>query len=298
MLAVPREGCMGIVWEPEILPGQALVKLKYIRDEKSPTGVRKLSHSFNQYDQYLTELKELGLHSVILPGIEGCLMPHEACRGYKPNARLYRAGMHRIAPLFDAFAAAGISLDGISLTASRSAGQAGEKSDYDLVVVAGAKQARALREHLFTLYHRQKIVLPEDSGTWQHFARQTGRPAHLLVEEGRYIDSFIISASDPLKCSLIFVHPQDVLEPLSNVAPCSRAVFRGRVIDADLAPYKRSRYRVRAEQGRVVSVVSWHKFANLLQEGDTVEVGGTYDPERECLYQICSVRDFVRLSQA
>jgi len=295
MLVVPREGCMGIVWEPEILPGQALVKLKYVHDGSSPVGLRKLSHSFHEYERYLAELETLGLRSTILPGIEGCLMPHGACLGFKPAARLYRAGLSRIAPLFEAFTAAGISLSQVSLTASQSAGHAGEKSDYDLVVVADADRVRALRGHLLSLFRSQKIVLPENSSTWHHLRHQTGREPQTLVQEGRYIDSFLIPAAGDVKCSLIFVHPQDQFEPLEPAGVKSRATFRGRVFDAALAPCKRSRYRLQTDAGQAVRVVSWHKLSNLLQEGDSVEVAGTYDPARETLYQICSVRDFVHL---
>lgn len=295
MLVVPKPGFMGIVWEPEILPGKALVKLKYIEDSTAANGVRKFYHSLHEYDKYVEEIKKYGLHSELMPGIDVSILDHEDCLGYKPACSIFRADFKKIVPIINCFTSAGISVSDLKLTGSYSAGHALTDSDYDIIVNTTENKIRHLKNELIKLYLKKKIVVPENSSTWKYLKKYTGMTHEEIIKDRKYIDSFLIPESDDLKCSLIFVNPESSNFQINGSSKKERKTFRGTLVNDKKAPYKRSCYTLKTDKGETVNVVSWHKVSNLLKRGDYIEIKGAFDAGNKTLYQINSKKDSVKI---
>ncbi len=295
MLVMPKPDIMGIVWEPEILTGTALVKIKYKRNFDQQFSITRFSHSFHQYQQYGGELLAHGLGTELFPGTQVCLLPHGDCCGYKPAARLHKAGFNRILPIYEALTVSGLTCDDLRLTASYAAGHAGPNSDYDIIVTATPAQILSLRNQLKILYEAGRITLPTNSSTWGRLSHWTNIPPEDLMMDGRFSESFVIPESGGLKCSLIYDPPVHIPLRLTNCQDFQRETFQGRVTDAQCAMYKRACSLIATSDHKTITLLSWHKVANTLKEGDIVVISGSYDEANGVLYQMDSERDFIQI---
>ncbi len=273
---------LSVVWAGEWQPGIALLKMKYdataANDPLDPTG--KLPHSFTHYSEYLKALRDKLDTSTMPWGEPAYLVPHEKIQGRLPRLPLRSTDLARqtidpegLQPVLGLLDQAGISIDQAYLTCSWIVGMAKPESDFDIAIEADSDQIRALRKVIHQAFSAGKLTPPYGSSTWTRLA-DTGKTPEALVQEGRFLETFGVKSQDcHTSCSLIYLRPGP--EPIYfPVAPESEGVARwqGIVIDDAETSYKPGKYVVKTEDGRELSVQSWHKWSGLIKEGDRVVI--------------------------
>jgi len=285
-----KNGAIALVWDPNLLPGKSLAKIKYAPPQEGFR--RKLAHSFTESIRYESELIESGWARPTGFGPLACLLSAEDMTGIYPS-RLQSDSLPALAPVLDVTSAAGIPPDRITVTGSRALGIATPDSDFDLLIQASPEEIEALRHSVLSLVSLGKATIPELSGTWKLLSQAFPGGATSILSQYRFAETFALGS---LRVAVI-------LTPTVTQPPVLTGKFQflghkaihGKVIAAAYAPYKRATFLLRESDGREVSVYSYHKLANLVREGDKlalrgweVETGG-----RHCLIQLALHRDNV-----
>lgn len=262
---------VGLVWDEAFAPAVALAKIKYA---ERPDGLwDKLPHAFTEAAAYRRELADLRRAAPGLPGL--ATVPANVGEKSKVRFRNPVPLPRAEAELFgrELFAPAGIDAGaGVLLTGSRALGMDRPGSDWDLVVQASPEAVAALHARVAELVAAGKAAVPEESGSVRLLRTSFPGGVDRLLAEGRWADTFALSGR---RVSLLFVtagNPGPAFPAMPR--PAGRECVCGRIEDASGAPFKRSESLLRAENGRLLRLLCYHKLGNLLKAGDRVVASG------------------------
>jgi cytidine deaminase len=265
------DGCVAMVWEPALTPRTSLLKIKYIPLPHG-SGLRKAAHSFTEPLAHERELHALGWArpgpfggtAAFASGPELTRLlparPFEEVRDYVP------AGLRHC------LARAGVEESAVRVTGSRSLALHHSGSDWDLVVRLPADGVARLRQELARAVAHGEARIPECSGTWKALDRQFPGGREAVVAGGRFLETVEFAGTS---VALILVPPGSVPVCVQDDWwPVGRMYAAGVVVDDGQAAYKRARFLLSEGESSDLEVVSFHKTANLVREGDRVAVRG------------------------
>jgi len=276
---------LALVWENNFVHDKIFVKYKYSSKDMTKTDRKKIPHSFSEYPDYYKWLSDHDRLSGTPIGEQLSLINKSQITGYKKTKSLQSDGLAKFDYLLELFQNSGIKLTNVSLTGSRVVGLEKRDSDYDIVVKASVANIRRLQKLILkSAKDTDKIFFPvEDSNTirlLQTFPK--------FVQDRFFTTfSFMNNNNEELRCSLIFVPSMDIESPLNKVKQVDRYTiknFTGTIIEAENVYYKRAMYRIKTDSDQKLSAFCWHKLANLIQVGDTIQVSGLSDGEK--LFQL------------
>jgi cytidine deaminase len=284
---VPGQG-ISIVWDAAHEPGVALGKLKY--SHKGINRWTKEPHAFTDpfaYDARLLEhdwggLARCGAYVASLQKTKidrvFASLPAEQAGINFPSA------LQRIIESCHAGAA-------VFVGGSRSMGVATARSDWDLIIRLPFDQARIFKARCAECLLHGELAPPDQSKTWHLFDKMWPGGCLALIRDGRFADTFV---AEGRTFSLLY---DSALPPetwLGKTSKCQGHIrLQGRVEQAEEALFKRSRYTLACEDGRLIEVSAYYKSANLIREGDHLAVGGWLVKEGgiEKLTQLSPARD-------
>lgn len=279
---------LAMVWDADF-NGDALVKVKY-RPLPDETW-EKLPHSLTETSQYLTALREGGLATATFCGATAALAKAGEIRKWAPPRPVVASDLPPV--LAACLADAGIDAARVCYTGSRALGLSEASSDHDLVVRAGPEEIQAFRRLCANAIHKGKLTIPAQSGSWRLMERVFPGGCKAILQGRRFLET--LSESDSSFAMIFTPVEQDGLDA-QGWQCLGWNSLSGRVEDDRRAAYKRSRFSMRATDGRRVGVVAYHKLANLVRSGDALSVGGWLMCNRNAeipyrLYQLAAAID-------
>ena len=280
-----RGGLIALVWDSDPWPGSILVKMKY--RQKSNDAWLKLPHAFTQPIDYERELARLpGSYQAPCGAPVACLS-HQDIEGVFPGMPCAE-----IPPVLEeCLSRSRIGGDSVLVGGSRATGMETPGSDHDLIVRADHGQLLELRDSLAASIRRGTISIPETSGTWRLLQSLYPGGRSAILESGVFAGTFM---EDGLSYALMPspAHPQSHVHGAAARFDGHTAV-EGRVIDAVQTQSKRAEFVLRLHDGRQCRVVSYHKAANLVQQGDLIAARGwsVFDDDHFLLLQFHPHRD-------
>lgn len=272
----PDKTILKLVWDSKFMPGEVLVKLKY---EQQHDKWIKLPHALTEAAKYQKYLVNTQYNSLQFPSIS---MVHIASGvKFKKPAPLTIEYLEK--DVLEAlnsyiFIPAGIDINhDVFITNSRLLNLNRPDSDYDLMIMGNPEKIQILREVLSKCLLNETIKILSSSGSWKLikdvFPSNSKDNIKRIISEYRYCDTFLFKNKG---FSLLFTQANE-LQPyaLENDALLrSRINVSGTVINAHLAPYKRSECILDADDGRQYRILCYHKLGTLLKEGDRIAICG------------------------
>jgi len=257
---------------------------------------KKLSHSFTEAFLYERELRELGWAKPTTIGVSAATVRLDDVIQHLPSLPLDAIETSLLNKLLEWIGRAGISIDALRVSGSRSIGLSRRQSDWDLVVPASPAQVDDFRQLLFTALQQGKLAIPATSGTWGLLDRIFPGGTAAILEQERFIDTVAINGQS---VALIFAsqstHP--VVSPPNNDSKRHDAgnyqACYGTVTHATCAAFKRAEFTLETGEDRHLRVTCFHKAGNLIQVGDRVALRGWMVPhsDERHLVQILYPRD-------
>lgn len=280
-----QNGVVAVVWDPCPWQNQILVKIKY--QPKAEGFWHKLSHSFTESMAYERELLSVnGLERAPCGAPVACIRTGQIERVYPTTP------VGDLPPVLSrGVENAGLSPANVRLGGSRSTGMNEPGSDVDLVVRAWPAQAATLRRHLATALLAGTVTIPASSGTWRMLndLYPGGRSGILAAH------AFAETFEEQGRAYALMLCPPQAAVPIHGSDSCfeGHGAVQGHVIDASLALQKRASILLRQADGSQCEVVSFHKAANLIRNGDRVAARGwrVRDQDRLLLLQFHPHRD-------
>jgi len=255
-----------VVWDPAPWADMVLIKIKY-RQLADGTWI-KLPSALAEPTLYERELYEFdGLSSVPCGAPVACVHNNDIIGVF---SALPRPDLPPI--LARCLKDSDISLDQVFLGGSRSTGMNQRNSDVDLVLRVHASQANSLRGHLTCALIRGTIQIPPNSGTWKilEMVFPGGKSAVLKKE------IFAETIQENEQSYSLMLCPFDPELPThgKNSIFHGHTALEGTVVDATRSFYKRSSFTLKQDNGKNCQVISYHKVANLVSEGDRLALRG------------------------
>ncbi len=268
--AVLADGSVAIVWDPSLSENLVLAKIKYAPDGGGK--YRKLEHSFADPHRYEEELVRLGWARPLPFGGVACVLHRSEMGRILPLKGTGDFHADALAEIEGALRQAGVGAGRVLVSGSRAIGLQGQRSDWDLVIRATPQEVARVRAVMLDRVRDGGWECPADSGTWSVLDRAFPGGRAAVISQGRFLETLSLGG---VRFALMFV-------PLSEAVPCldaswwptGRAEMAGVVSEAASAAYKRAYFRLRGAGGTEFEVVSYHKLANLVREGDRVVVTG------------------------
>ncbi|MEZ6141691.1 MAG: hypothetical protein R3B84_14055 [Zavarzinella sp.] len=263
-----RDGCVAMVWDSLFEPAGTLVKLKYAPCEGK---LRKVPHSFSDPLRYQKELHDLGWIRQAKCGIHAPVIGASEVSNVLKTLQLGKEIGEPPGPLISILRDVGVNVAGIRVTGSRAIGLQRADSDWDLIVPVDANQLPLIREKLAAAVESDMLTVPLLSGTWKLIDRIFPGGRHAALSDRRFADTLL---SGGTAVALMFLpHQSNEFCVGHDWIISGRTVLHGKVLRASRAAYKRSEYELKDNKG-VISIICFHKAANLLRVGDVVSVCG------------------------
>jgi cytidine deaminase len=259
---------VGIVWKNAFLPGQMLVKLKYV---KTPSGEwLKLPHSLTESFDYMNALQKAGFTRPTGFGPSACLVTHKDIEGFASF------GIEEDLKFPEAFARfleeAEIDISRFRYTGSRALGLENEDSDFDIFIKADTADVRRFRETARIWIENGKALVPRKSETWRLFDKVFPGGSKQVIEEKRFFESLEFGGR---KVSIIFTgEEKSFTYNEEEWEPAGRCTVSGMVNDDADAPFKKAAFPLTTDFRKHIEVVSYYKLANLVKPGDRLSLSG------------------------
>lgn len=260
---------LGMVWEPRLdASGRLWVKVKYHRQGGQWI---KWPHSLTEGHAYARCLLEHGLCSSDTPCGPIAILRPDHVEKIIPMSPPHDTGIPD--GLLHLLKAAGITIDQIQISGSRSVGLTETGSDWDLIVQARPQQIASYRKLAHLALAEEKASLPAESGTWKLLDRIFPGGKDAVIQEQRFLETLRFGDQS---AALIFVpHEEAFLAALlpDGAPPPIRTSASGLVRQAETAAWKSSRFELETLDG-IQEVRSYLKPANLVKNGDRICLTG------------------------
>jgi hypothetical protein len=260
---------IGIVWESDFLPGEMLIKMKYV---KTPSGEwLKQPHSMTEPFDYMDRLRKAGFARPTAFGPSACLLKPSDVEGFGA------AGIEGDAKPPEEFlrflGEADIDISRVRFTASRALGMEQEDSDFDILLEVDTENILRFRKTARIWLENGKAAVPKESGTWRLFDKVFPGGSKRIIEEDRFFESLEFGGK---KVSVIFTREErSLIYTEEEWESAGWRTISGVVTeDAACTPFKRACFSLTTGFQKPVGVVSYYKFANLVKPGDRLSLGG------------------------
>jgi cytidine deaminase len=265
-----QDGLVALVWDPAFRTGAVLTKVKYAPVSRGRWW--KVSHSFTEPVRYEAELRDLGWDKPTGVGATAAMVRPGEIRKRYPARPIGELGYALPGPIADALGSAGVDMGSILLTGSRATGMQQKASDVDMLVPIAAEKIVRFREHLARSMAGKHLGIPGRSGTWRLLGQAFPGGQERILSELRFTETVDCKGRS---YAMILVPTRRVPVLLDDSwKPAGWQVAFGKVVEARQSPYKRSVFTIRQADDAELEVVCYHKFGNLIKEGDQVAVGG------------------------
>lgn len=279
-------GSTTIIWDPNPWPEQMLGKIKYFTGEDG--SQIKLPHAFTESYAYERALQQLDgwVRPPCAATVAG--LTHAAVVQHYPALPITE-----LPPVLEECLHEFGLVDNTYLGGSRSIGLDVPDSDYDLVIRGPLEKLACFRRALSTRLFNQEIRVPSSSGTWRALGRIFPGGVEAILREARFADTFQEEGRNfaLMLCESGFPGP---IHGESAVHLGHQAIA-GTVLEAKQSICKRASFLLRpsGNDQEPVQVISFHKAAHLVREGDQLALRGWHvrDDNRSLLMQFHPHRD-------
>lgn len=287
---VCRDGVVAMVWDPVLCPDVVLGKIKYAAPD-AEGGRQKVAHAFTQPHDYEAELDRIGwARPAPFGGVAAVFRSEDVCRRFPviPATEVDDKELPVVLRLLEDL---GIAPEAVGVTGSRAIKLSKTSSDWDLVVRATGPEATRLRAGLTDRLRSGALQIPDRSGTWKSLREMFPKGQKAILDQGRFAETFVVEGR---QVAVMVTTPNEKVPCIDEGwRPAGRGQVVGTVTDANGALFKRASFSLTLADGSIIDVISYHKTANLVKEGDRLAVRGwaMTDGRRTRLIQASSWRD-------